>query len=57
MPVGMDKIHPFLAAVAAGRTVKEIIGSRISLVKKGNKVVFHGSFLGHIEGGLPVHGF
>ena len=34
MPVGVDKIHPFLAAVAAGWAVKEIIGTRKSLVKK-----------------------
>lgn len=57
MPVGMDTIHPFLGAIAAGRAVKEIICSRISLVKKGNKIVFHSSFLSHIEAELPVHGF
>ena len=55
MPVGMDTIHPFLGAIAAGRAVKEIICSRISLVKKGNKIVFHSSFLSHIEAELPVH--
>jgi len=27
MPVGVDKIHPFLAAVAAGWAVKEAVGS------------------------------
>lgn len=54
--VGMDKIHPLLAAVAAGGTVKEVICARISLVEQGNEVVLHGSLLGHIEAELPVHG-
>lgn len=57
MPVGVDKIHPFLGAVTAGRTVKEVIGSGIGLIQKGNEVVFHGSFLVHIETELPVHCF
>ena len=57
MPVGMDEIHPLLAAIAACGTVKEVIGTRIGLVKQGNEVVFHGSFLVHIEAELPVHGF
>ncbi len=39
MPVGVDKIYPFLAAVTAGRTVKEIIGSRECLVKKRDEIV------------------
>ena len=57
MPVGMDEIYPFLAAVTAGWAVEEIIGSRICLVKKGNKVVFQCGFPSHIESELPVHGF
>ena len=57
MPVGVDKIHPFLGAVTASRTVKEVIGSGIGLIQKGNEVVFHGSFLVHIETELPVHCF
>lgn len=57
MPVGVDKIHSFLGAVTAGRTVKEVIGSGIGLIQKGNEVVFHGSFLVHIETELPIHCF
>ena len=57
MPVGIDKVHPFLSAVTAGRTVKEVIGTGIGLIQKGNKIVFHGSFLVHIETELPVHCF
>ena len=55
MPVGIDKVHPFLGAVTAGRAVKEVIGAGIGLIQKGNKIVFHGSFLVHIETELPVH--
>lgn len=57
MPVGVDKVYPFLAAVTAGRTAKEVIGPRIGLLQKGNEVVFYGSFLLHIETELPVYGF
>ena len=57
MPVGIDKVPPFLAAVTAGRAVKEVIGAGIGLIQKGNEVVFHGSFLAHIETELPVHCF
>ncbi len=57
MPVGMDEIHPFLAAVASCGAVKEIIGARIGLVKKGNEVILHCSFLGHEKAELPVHCF
>ena len=57
MPVGMDEIHPFLAAIAAHRTVKEIIRTRIGLVKEGNEIVLHGSLLLHVEAELAVHGF
>lgn len=45
----MDKIHLFLAAIAACRTVKESIFTRISLVDEGNEVVFHGSLLVHVK--------
>ena len=57
MPVGIDKVHLFLGVVTAGRAVKEVIGSGIGLIQKGNEVVFHGSFLVHIETELPVHCF
>ena len=57
MPVGVDKVHPFLGAVTAGRAVKEVIGSGIGLIQKGNEIVFHGSFLIHVETELPVHCF
>ena len=48
---------PFLDTATAGRTVKEVIGTGIGLIQKENKVVFHGSFLVHIETELPVHCF
>ncbi len=57
MPVGIDKVHPFLAAVAAGRAVKEAISTRKGLVEQGNEVVFQGSLVSHIETELAVHGF
>lgn len=57
MSVGIDKIHPLLAASVASRAGKEIIGSRISLVKKRNQIIFHCSFLIHIESKVSVHGF
>lgn len=55
IPVGVDKIHLFLAAVTADGIVKEVIGPGIGLIQEGNEVVFHGSFLVHIETELPVH--
>lgn len=36
MPVGVKKIHPFLAAVPAGGAVKVGIGARIRLIDKVN---------------------
>lgn len=57
MPVGVDKIYPFLVAIASCGAVKEIVGTRIGQVKQGDKVVLHCGFLGHIEAKLPVHGF
>ena len=57
MPVGVNKIHPFLAAVAAGGTVKEVVRARVRLVEQCNEVVLHGSFLCHKEAELPVHCF
>ena len=57
MPVGMDEVHPFLAAVAACRAVKEVIGTRKCLVQQGNEVVLHGGLLCHVEAELAVHGF
>src|SRR5699024_3521325 len=57
MPVGVDKIHPFLGAITAGRAVKEVIGSGIGLIQKGNDVLFHSSFLVHIKAELPIHCF
>lgn len=53
----MDEVHPYLAAIAAGRAVKEVIGVKVGLVKQGDKVALHGSLLSHIEPELPVHGF
>lgn len=57
MPVGVDKVHLFLGAVTAGRAVKEVIGTGIGLIQKGNEIVFHGSFLVHIETEQSVHYF
>lgn len=58
MSVGVDKVPlPFLDAVTTGRVFKEVIGSRIGLIQKGNEGVFYGSFLVHIETELPVHCF
>ena len=57
MPVCVDKIHPFLAAVTACRAVKEIVCARIGLVKQGNEVILHGGLLCHIEAELAVHSF
>lgn len=57
MPVSVDKNHPFLAAVATCMAVKESISIWEGLVYKGNEVVFHGSFLVHVETELQVYGF
>ena len=57
MPVCIDKVHPFLAAVTAYRAGKEVIGAGIGLVEKSNEVVLHGCLLIHVEPELPVHGF
>ena len=57
MPVGVDKIDPLLAAVAAGGAVEEIVGSREGLVKKRDEIVLHGGLLIGVEAELPVHGF
>ena len=57
MPVGVDKIHPFLPAVAASRAVKEVICSQIRLIKEGNEIILHRGLLVHIESELPIHGF
>lgn len=57
MLVGVDKAHPFLGAVTAGRAVKEVLGSGIGLIQKGNEFVFYGSFLIYIETELAVHWF
>ena len=46
MAVDVEKVHPFLAAVAADRTGKEVIGSSDL---ESNEVVFHGSLLVCIE--------
>ena len=56
MPVCIDKVHPFLAAVTAYRAGKEVIGAGIGLVEKSNEVVLHGCLLIHVEPELPVHG-
>ncbi len=57
MPVGMDEVHPFLAAVVAGRTVKEVVCAWVGLIQQGNEVVLHGGLLCHKEAELTVHGF
>ena len=57
MPVGIYKIYPFLATVCACRTVKEVIGARVDLVKKCDEAVLRGGLLIHIKAELPVHGF
>ena len=57
MPVGVDKIDPLLAAVAAGGAVEETVGSRKGLVKKRDEIVLHGCLLIDVEAELPVHGF
>lgn len=56
-PAGIDKIYPFLVAIIAGRTVKEVIGFGLGLFQKENEVVFHGSFLIYIETKLLVYCF
>lgn len=55
MPIMIEKGRSFLDDATEGRFVKEAVGSRIGLNKKGNKVIFHGSFLIHIEIKPPVH--
>ena len=57
MPVGADKIHPLLAAVAAGGAVKEVVGARKGLVEKRNEIILHRGLLIHVEAKLSVHGF
>ena len=57
MSVGVDKIQPFLGAVTAGRAVKEVIGTGIGLIQKGNEVVFRSSFQVHIKTKLPIQCF
>ena len=57
MPVGVDKVHPLLAAVTASGAVEEVVGSRKGLIKKRNEVILHGGLLLHVEAELPVHGF
>ena len=57
MPVGVNKIDPLLAAVAAGGAVEETVGSREGLVKKRDEIVLHGCLLIDVEAELPVHGF
>ena len=57
MPVGVEKVHPLLAAVTASRAFEEVVGSRKGLVKKRNEVVLHGGLLLHVEAEFPVHSF
>ena len=45
MPVGIHKIHPFLAAVFTDRTVKVGVGTWISLIDQPDQIVFHSSFV------------
>ena len=57
MPVSSKKIHPFLAAVISGGTVKIGVGTWIGLIDESNQVVLQGSFMLHVEVKLPVHRF
>ena len=57
MPVGMNEIYPFLAAVIAGRTVKEVINARVSLIQQGDEVILVRGFLFHVEAELVIHDF
>ena len=57
MPVSVNEVHPFLAAVLAGRAVEIGIGAWIGLVGGTDQIVFHGGFVFHVEIKLAVHGF
>lgn len=56
MPVGVDKINPLLAAVAAGGAVEETVDAGKGLVKKRDEIVLHGGLLIRVKAELPVHG-
>lgn len=57
MLAGIKEISSFLAAVLAGRTVKIDISPGIDLVNETDQIVFHGSFMSHVEIKLAVHSF
>ena len=57
MPVGIDKVYPFLAAVTACRAVKEGIGTGIGLVEERDEIILHSGLLVHVKPELPIHGF
>ena len=57
VPEWGNKVYPFLAAIAAGRTVKEVINARVSLIQQGDEVVLVRGFLFHVEAELVIHGF
>lgn len=57
MPVGIHKIHPFLAAVFTDRTVKVGVGTWISLIDQPDQIVFHSSFVLRVEAELTIHSF
>lgn len=54
MPIGVDKIQSFLAAITAGRAVKAVVSTTKSLVKEGKGVVVNSCFMIHVEAERPV---
>ena len=57
MPVSVNEVHPFLAAVLAGRAIEIGVGTGIGLVDEANQVILHGGFMLHVEIKLAIHGF
>ena len=57
MPKDRGKVHPFLAAVPADRAVKQVVNAGISLVQKGDEIVFHHCLGLGIQPLLPVQRF
>ena len=56
VPVGIEEIHPFLAAVLTGRAVKVGVGTRIGQIDETDQVILHGNFVFHVKIKLAVHG-
>ena len=57
MPVGINKVHPLLGAVASCGAVEEGIGTGECLVKKTDEVVLHSSLKLGVVTELAVHSF